>query len=134
MEERLRKSGIGAIGDVPRGTHFCQLYEAGQSLLDTLVPYFRAGLEYNESCIWVTAQPVGVEDAKPAMRRAVSDIDRYLEKGQLEIFPHNVWYLKEGVFDLQGVLDGWVERLDRALARGMHLRRQSGFWNRRRIR
>jgi len=44
----LRRSGLELIGDVPWGTHFCQFYETKQDLIDTLVPYFRAGLEDNE--------------------------------------------------------------------------------------
>ncbi|MBI2954414.1 MAG: PAS domain S-box protein [Chloroflexi bacterium] len=114
----MRQSGIDIIGEVPWGTHFCQFYQAGADLLDILVPYFEAGLENNEYCMWVTSQPVGVEDAVRAMRRAVPNIGRYLERGQMEIMPHNEWYLKGGFFDLQRVLTGWVDRLNEALERG----------------
>ncbi|KKH94437.1 histidine kinase, partial [Methanosarcina sp. 1.H.T.1A.1] len=126
MNERLRESGIDIIGDIPWGTHFCQFYQTKEDLMDILVPYFRAGLENNEFCMWVTSQPLEVEDAKEALRRAVPDIDAYLEKGQIEIIPSTYWYVKEGVFDSEKVLNGWIEKLNHALASGYDGLRLSG--------
>lgn len=51
MATELRKTGINAVGDVPWGTHFCSFYESKQDLLDTLVPYFKAGLREREFCV-----------------------------------------------------------------------------------
>ncbi|TFH06031.1 MAG: PAS domain S-box protein, partial [Methanosarcina sp.] len=130
MGERLRKYGIDIIGDIPWGTHFCQFYQTKEDLMDTLVPYFKAGLENNEFCMWVTSHPLGVEDAKEALRRVVPDIDAYLEKGQIEIIPYTYWYVKEGVFDSERVLNGWIEKLNHALTSGYEGLRLSGntFW------
>ena len=58
MEEELRKTGIDILGDVPWGTHFCQFYQTKEDLIDILVPYFKAGLENNEFCLWVTSERV----------------------------------------------------------------------------
>ncbi len=130
MNQNLRNSGIDIIGDVPWGTHFCQFYQTKEDLMDILVPYFKAGLENNEFCMWVTSQPLGVEEAKEAIRRAVPDIDVYMEKGQIVIIPYTHWYLKEGVFDSERVLNGWVEKLNQALANGYDGLRLTGntFW------
>jgi len=114
----LRRSGLETVGDVPWGTHFCQFYETANDLIDVLVPYFKAGLEDNEFCMWVTSEPLSREDAENAMRKAVPDFDKFLKRGQMEIVPHGEWYLKDGVFDLQRVLDGWIGKLDEALAKG----------------
>ena len=95
----LRKSGIDIIGDVPWGTHICQFYQTKEDLTDILVPYFKAGLENNEFCLWVTSQPLEVEDAIAALRRVVPDLNVYLEKGQIEIISYNDWFLTEGAFD-----------------------------------
>lgn len=51
------RSGIGAIGDLAWGAHVCHLYQTRDDLLDTLVPFFAAGLENNEQCLWVTSDP-----------------------------------------------------------------------------
>ena len=130
MNQKMRNSGIDIIGDIPWGTHFCQFYQTREDLMDILVPYFKAGLENNEFCMWVTSQPLDVEEAKEALRRAVPDFDIYLEKGQIEIIPYTQWYVKEGVFDSDRVLNGWVEKLNLALANGYDGLRLTGntFW------
>ena len=118
MDEQGRKTGIDIIGDIPWGTHFCHFYRTKQELIDVLVPYFKAGLESNESCMWVTSEPLVEQDARKAMSEAIPDFDRYLKTGQIEIMPHDRWYLRDGVFDSDRVLRGWVGKLDSALARG----------------
>jgi len=118
MEEATRKTGIDAVSDAPFGTHFCLFYETKEDLIDVLVPYFKAGLESNEFCMWVTSEPLSEEEAKEAMRRVVPDFDGYVERGQIEIVPHIEWYLKGGAFNLQRVLNGWVDKLNQALAKG----------------
>ena len=85
MSKNLKNSGIDIIGDVPWGTHFCQLYQTREDLMDILVPYFKAGLENNEFCMWVTSRPLNIEEAKEALKKTVPDIEVYLEKGQIEI-------------------------------------------------
>jgi PAS domain S-box-containing protein len=114
--DMLRKSGIEVVGDVPWGTHFCQFYETKEDLIDVLVPYFKAGLENNEFCMWITSKPLTEEEAKKAMRKAVLNFDLYLKRGQMEIVPYSDWYLKDGAFNLQRVLGAWVDKLDQALA------------------
>jgi len=99
MKGQLRKSGIDIIGDIPWGTHFCQFYQTKEDLIDILVIYFKAGLENNELCIWVTSQALEVEEAKEALGKAVPDIDVYLERGQIEIIPYTQSYLKDNPFD-----------------------------------
>ena len=114
----MRKTGIDVIGDARWGTHFCQFYESAQDLADILVPYFKAGLESNEFCMWITSPNFSASDAESALRREVPGFDDYLKNGQIEILTHSEWYLKDGVFDLNRVLDAWIAKLDEALARG----------------
>ncbi len=114
----MRKTGIGILGEVPWGTHLCQFYQTKEDLSDILVPYFKAGLENNEFCMWVSSEPFNRKEAEDAMKKAVPEFDRYLKKGQMEIVSYTEWYFKDGVFDLQRVLNTWIEKLDQALARG----------------
>ncbi|MFQ6032425.1 MAG: MEDS domain-containing protein [Candidatus Zixiibacteriota bacterium] len=118
MDGKIRKTGIDIMGDVPWGTHFCQFYQTKEDLIDILVPYFKAGLENNEFCMWVTSEPLDEEEAKKAMRKVVPDFDRYLKRGQIEIVPHTQQYLKDGAFNLQRVLNAWIDKLNFALAEG----------------
>lgn len=128
--EGKRDSGITMVGDLPWGSHFCQFYTTQKDLLDVLVPYFRAGLENNELCIWVTSDFLTREDALAAMRKGVPGFSEYLAKGQMEIFPYTDWYLKGGSFDLKRTLRMWMEKHDEALSRGFAGMRVSGnpYW------
>jgi hypothetical protein len=76
-----RNSGIHVIGDIHWGTHFCQFYETHEDLISILVPYFKAGLENNEFCMWVTSDPLNTKQAEEAMRKGIPDYDQYLERG-----------------------------------------------------
>ena len=114
----MRKTGVEVVGDMPWGTHFCLFYETRADLLETVVSYCKAGLENQEFCLWVVAEPLTVEDAMQALRRAVPDLDRYLADHSIEIVAARDWYLQDGTFDLNRVISGWNEKLARASARG----------------
>ncbi|HID92944.1 MAG TPA: PAS domain S-box protein, partial [bacterium (Candidatus Stahlbacteria)] len=118
MEEKLRKTGIDVIGNVCWGTHLCLFYQAKEDLINILAPYFKAGLENNEFCMWVTSESLSEKEAKKALREAMSNFHRYLKRGQIEIVPYTEWYLKDGTFNLQRVLNAWIDKLNQALAKG----------------
>jgi C4-dicarboxylate-specific signal transduction histidine kinase len=118
MTTEMRKSGIDVVGDMPWGTHVCLFYETKEDLLDTLVSYCKAGLESQEFCLWVVAEPVSEEEARHALQRVVPDLDRYLADHSIDIVSAGDWYLQGGTFDLKRVMDGWHERLALSLARG----------------
>ena len=130
MKEQLRKSGIDLIGDIPWGTHFCQFYQTKENLIDILVPYFKAGLENNEFCMWVTSQPLNVEEAEKTFKNAVPYADTYLKTGQIEIVSYTDWYTKKGTFNSERILNGWIDKVNQALNKGYDGLRLSGntFW------
>ena len=129
-KDDLRNSGIDVIGAVPWGTHFCQFYATRQDLVETLVPYFKAGLEANEFCMWVTSAPLQVEQAMAALRAAAPEVDDYLRDGQIEILDYSQWYTPSGRFDADRVLQGWTDKLADARQRGFEGLRLTGntFW------
>jgi MEDS: MEthanogen/methylotroph, DcmR Sensory domain len=114
----MRKSGIDVVGDMPWGTHVCLFYETKEDLLDTLVSYCKAGLESQEFCLWVVAEPVREDEARHALKQVVPDLDRHLADQSIDIVSAGDWYLQGGTFDLKRVMSGWHERLALALARG----------------
>jgi len=114
----MRKTGVDVVGDMPWGTHFCLFYETQADLLETLVSYCKAGLENQEFCLWVVAEPLTGEDARHALKRAVPDLDQYLADQSIEIVAARDWYLQDGAFDLNRVISGWNEKLASASARG----------------
>jgi PAS domain S-box-containing protein len=114
----MRKTGVDVVGDVPWGTHFCLFYETRADLLETLVSYCKAGLENQEFCLWVVAEPLRKEDARQALERTIPDFDQYLADQSIEIVTARDWYLQGGTFDLNRVISCWNEKLAHASARG----------------
>src|ERR1700684_2578016 len=60
MTTQMRKTGVDVVGDMPWGTHFCLFYETKADLLEISVSYCKAGLESQEFCLWVVAEPLAV--------------------------------------------------------------------------
>ena len=125
-----RDSGIALVGELPWGSHFCQFYTTQQDMIDVVVPYFRAGLEGNELCVWVASDFLTTGEAVGALEEGVPGCRAYLEKRQIEVFPHTDWYLRGGSFDLRRTLDMWMAKHDEALARGFAGLRVTGtpYW------
>ena len=121
---------MNVLGDMPWGVHFCVFYESKEDLLDTVVPYFRAGLENNEFCLWAPSEPVTLEEARMALSRRIPDFDQHLAVGNMEIVAGREWYLEGDQFGLSRIIRGWDEKLRSALAKGYDGMRASGnaFW------
>ena len=118
MNTQRRPSGIEGVRDMSWGTHFCMFYQTKDDLLDILIPYFKAGLESHEFCLYVASEPVIAEEAERALREAVPNFERYLAEGQIEIVSHSDWYLSGGHFDPLRVRRAWIDKLNRGLAQG----------------
>jgi hypothetical protein len=118
MASKTPKTGIDVVGQMPWGTHFCLFSETKDDLLDTLLSYCKSGLESDEFCLSVVADPLTVEEATNALKNAVPDLDRYLTDSSIEIVSACDWYLQGGTFDLERVAAVWHEKLARASARG----------------
>src|SRR5215510_2703670 len=119
MATEIRKTGIDVVGDmVAWGAHFCLFYETKEDLLDTLISYCETGLESEEYCLWIVAEPLTIEEATDALRDAVPDLDRHLADSRMEIASARDWFLQGGTFDGKRLTDAWYEKLARVSARG----------------
>ncbi len=118
MEPDVRKTAIDVVGDVPWGTHFCQFYRTRAELVEVLVPYFKAGLENNEFCLWITSEPLGAEDVRSVLKKELGNLDDFIDKGQIEVLDYSQWYMRNGRFDPDKVSRSWAEKEREALERG----------------
>src|ERR1700674_553682 len=130
MNESPRNTGLSVLGNMPWGTHMCLFYETKDDLLDVLVPYFHAGLQAGEYCVWAVSEPLTVKETKRELTRRIPEFDSYLENGSIEILPGREWYLSGEEFDRQRVTGGWHAKLREAEQRGLEGLRISGnaFW------
>ena len=131
MRAPLRKTGIDFLGEIAWGAHLCLFYKTKQDLLETVVPYFKVGLEENEFCLWAVSDPVTVDDAKAALTETIPDFREYFAAGSMEIIPDTLWYLNAEEFDLHRLKSGWRKKCSDALSGGYAGMRASGnaFWN-----
>jgi signal transduction histidine kinase len=121
-----RNSGIPAVGAIPWGAHFCQFYQDEADLAETLIPFFRTGLEANEACLWITSGSFDAGRAFSLLREVVPDLERRVAAGQMEIVPIDSWYVAGDAFDSNAVLAGWIDRERLARQRGFEGLRLSG--------
>ena len=119
-------TGIGPIGRVVWGSHFCHFFKTADDLSETLLPYFKAGLEQNDVCIWVTAKPYEKSRALSQLNTHVADLQRCLASGQLQVFGHEEWYATHGAKSRTEVARAWVAAKDDAINRGYRALRLTG--------
>lgn len=124
--ELLRKTGLEVLGYMPWGTHCCHFFQTQNDLLETLIPFFQAGLEAKEFCLWIAHEPLTKYTASRALKQRIPGSDRYLTEGSLEIVSAREWYLKGGKFSMTRVLRVWDEKLAHASARGYAGMRANG--------
>jgi C4-dicarboxylate-specific signal transduction histidine kinase len=119
MATEMQNTGIDVIGDmVAWGAHFCLFYETKEDLIDSLISYCKSGLERDEYCLWIVAEPLTIEEAIDALTDAMADVDRYLADSRLEIVSARDWFLPGGTFDGEKLTDAWYEKLASVSARG----------------
>jgi len=118
MTTALRNTGIEPVGEMPWGTHFCHFYETRDDLLETLLPFFKAGLESNEFCAWVVSEPLTEAQVWQALDRAVPGFDRYVSNHSIEVLNAREVYLAGGEIDLHRIIGNWNHKLEGALSRG----------------
>src|SRR5665811_211467 len=119
-------SGIQILGNMPWGSHFCQFYNTKQDLLEILVPYFKTGLENNEFCLWIAADPIDVNIATHALEKAVPEFNNYNLQHKIEILPYTEWYLQGGNFNIEVIIKRCYEKLTESLENGFTGMRANG--------
>src|SRR5438105_446979 len=115
---RLRRSGLSVLGDLPWGSHACHLFQTRSDLLETLIPFFKAGLEARELCLWVIHAPLTEALARRALKQRIPDADRHLAERRIEIVSSREWYLVGNGFSQKRVLRAWDAKVAEATARG----------------
>lgn len=118
IEEKPRKTGLDFIEYIPWGSHICTFYQTKEDLIDILIPYFKEGLENNEFCVWVTSEPLTVQEAEKALKIFIPGFEYYFYRGQIKILSYTDFYYKNGNFNIQGVLSSWVVLINEALSNG----------------
>jgi len=118
LKRALTPTGIDILGNVPWGTHVGVFYETKQDFLEIVIPYFRAGLENKEFCLWIFPPSMAQQEALEALKRGVPDFDRHLSEGNVELISDFQWYMPQGSFDIATVLERFHKKLSEATSKG----------------
>jgi DNA-binding CsgD family transcriptional regulator len=126
--QRLRDTGLEAVGAVPWGTHFSIFYETKKDLLEIVVPFFKAGLQANEFCLWIVANSelLTINEAKAVLYAAVPDFDRLLKNGNIEIVPYYKWFLTGRAVNVRKAIARFRQKVSEAANRGFSGTRLTG--------
>ena len=126
--QRLRDTGLEAVGKVAWGSHFCVFYETKKDLLDIVVPFFEAGLQANEFCLRIVANSdlLTINEAKEVLHDAVPDLDRLLKNGNIEIVPYSKWFMTDGAVNVHKAIARFRQKVSEAAKRGFSGTRLTG--------
>ncbi|MFC1666586.1 MEDS domain-containing protein [Candidatus Omnitrophota bacterium] len=120
MSEESGNKTIDITKYSPPNRHTCLFYSSKDELLDILAPYFKAGLENNEFCLWVVPDDWKTKEAKMALSKTVKDLEVYIEKGQMVIGDYKEYYLRSGAFGAFKMLEYWAKREKEVLGQGFN--------------
>ncbi|MFC1949716.1 PAS domain S-box protein [Chloroflexota bacterium] len=126
MEQRNVKSGISVVGDIAWGTHLCLFYGSSDDLVDILVPYFEAGLENNELCVWVCWEPLWAQEARIALGKKLRNLSAYIAKEQIEIVDYSKRHTTLGKPGFDEMVHFWIEKEMLAFKKGFQGLRLTG--------
>ena len=116
---------VRTIADLGPGDHLCCLYETEEERRAVLTPFLRQGLEQGEKVAYIvdarTAETVlgYLRDDGLAPRP-------YLARGQLVLLTRDDAYMREGVFDPEGMIALLRAETEQALAEGYPALRVTG--------
>ncbi len=120
------KEDFDLLHDVSPGKHFYQFYKSPDDLLKVLIPYWKAGIQKGDFCLWMTPSFLTVSEAKAALGEAVSNLDLLMAKGYFEIVSHAAWYGDGETFDGDLVLAKFRSRFEKARKQGFRVMRVAG--------
>lgn len=111
----LSETGIGMLGPMPWSTHLSLFYATRTDLVDTLVPFFKAGLDRDERCAWLWSDQKIRRALNASLRQSVPAFDRHLSSGRFQFVDGRPW-LRPDHFDAQGLIRMWAELSEQAVA------------------
>ena len=118
--------GIPGIGFVPPNLHICHFYRKRQDLVDTMVPFLKAGLESGERCLWITTDPFKADDAAAELAKSLPGLGDLVQEGRILIRDADEWYSQlQGEFAKE-TLSRRLKEEERALSDGYRGLRLAG--------
>jgi len=113
------------ITDLRPGDHLCCLYETEEEHRALLTPYLRQGLELGEKVLYIV-DAYTAETVLDYLRYDGVEVKPYLDSGQLNILTAKDAYMRDGIFNPDGMIELLRNETERALAEGYSALRVTG--------
>lgn len=125
MIKNKLKTKQRSIDDIELGNHICSIYQSKEQQFALIVPFFKAGLERNEKCIYIADENTNEDIIAEFVKRGV-DIDKYIKSNKFVIISKQQSYLRGGSFDPDQMIQFIKESEEGALKQGYSGMRFSG--------
>jgi signal transduction histidine kinase len=112
-QKGLRDTGIEILGSLPWSAHLSLFYAARSDLVDTIVSFFRAGVESDELCAWRWTVPAIRRAVEAGLRKALPNYDRLVARGSIVFIDARPWHRAKR-FDPAALVGAWEELVERA--------------------
>ena len=91
-----------------------------------MIPYFRAGLEGGEACLWLVSRKNGIDFSCVTAEGLIPGFLDYASSGQFEILSAEDWYLTDGSFDEDRAIANISSHLTKIRAKNFDRLRAAG--------
>jgi sugar-specific transcriptional regulator TrmB len=105
--------------------HVILIYESREAKRNTLFSYVDKGLKKGEAATYICSEE-SPDEIRAAMHQFGIDVEKYEKQGALGILPYTDMYIKDGVFNLDDVMEVWSRSYNDAMAKGFSGMRVTG--------
>jgi Nif-specific regulatory protein len=116
---------LRTLEELEPGDHLCCIYETEEEHRALVTPFLRHGLEQGQKAIYIVDAHTA-DTVLGYLRNDGFNVEPFLKKGQLVIIGVKDAYMKEGVFDPDGMIDLLRSETELALSEGYKALRVTG--------
>jgi len=122
----VTSADFDSLHEILPGKHFYQFYKNSEDFFSVMIPFFQAGLEKREACLWLVSQKNGLDSALTIAQATIPQFSNYVSTGQFQILSAEDWYLTDGSFDEAKAINHALEYLETIQKKGFQQLRGSG--------
>ena len=118
-------SPLHSLENLKPGDHLCVIYDTEEEHRTVLTPFLRKGLENKEKVMYIVDARTS-EVILNYLRSDGMEVEPYLDSGQLSIVSRDDAYLRDGIFNPDGMISLLKVETGRALTEGYSALRVTG--------
>lgn len=112
------RRNFDALHDISPGKHLYQFFKHAEDFLRLMIPYFQAGLERKEACLWLVSEKIGLDLARNAAASLIPDFSLLADSGQFTITGARDWHGGWSYLDEKQVIENVEHHLKQVQSLG----------------